>query len=104
VRRALVTTLNCVVALAALTVITSPAARADYFDDLANSPMSGGRPTAEASKNLKEELLFQRATQVYLCALPLINTLGMKTVAYPANAGQPVPPSSRGGRAKESQS
>ncbi|MBV8488545.1 MAG: DUF1254 domain-containing protein, partial [Planctomycetaceae bacterium] len=41
--------------------------------------MSGGRPTAEASKNLKQELLFERATQVYLYALPLINTLGMKT-------------------------
>jgi hypothetical protein len=53
-------------------------ARADRFDDIAGSPMSGGRPTAEASKYLKDELLFQRATQTYLWALPLINTLGMK--------------------------
>jgi hypothetical protein len=53
-------------------------ARADRFDDIAGSPMSGGRPTADAAKSLKDELLFQRATQVYLWALPLINTLGMK--------------------------
>jgi hypothetical protein len=79
VRLAFVKTLNCAVALAALTVMSSPIARADHFDDLANSPMSGGRPTAEASKILKDELMFQRATQVYLYALPLINTLGMKT-------------------------
>ena len=52
--------------------------RADRFDDIADGPMSGGRPTAETTKSLKEELLFQRATQVYLWAMPLINTLGMK--------------------------
>ena len=52
--------------------------RADRFDDIAAGPMSGGRPTAEASRSLKDELLFQRATQIYLWALPLINTLGMK--------------------------
>jgi len=36
------------------------------------------RPTPETAKLLREELLFQRATQTYLWALPLINTLGMK--------------------------
>jgi hypothetical protein len=40
--------------------------------------MFENRPTAETSKLLKDELLFQRATQTYLWALPLINTLGMK--------------------------
>src|SRR5262249_42313606 len=35
-------------------------------------------PTKESAAILKDELLFQRATQVYLWALPLINTLGMK--------------------------
>jgi hypothetical protein len=54
------------------------AADLDRHDALANSPMAGGRPTAETSKLLKDELLFQRATQTYLWALPLINTLGMK--------------------------
>jgi hypothetical protein len=54
------------------------AAELDRFDALADSPMAEGRPTAETSKLLKDELLFQRATQTYLWALPLINTLGMK--------------------------
>jgi hypothetical protein len=45
---------------------------------LANAPMFENRPTAEASAELRDELLFQRGTQAYLWALPLINTLGMK--------------------------
>ena len=48
------------------------------FDELANLPFSENRPTAETAKTLSDELLFQRATQTYLWALPLINTLGMK--------------------------
>jgi len=54
-------------------------AQVDRYDALANSPMNENRPTPETSKLLREELLFQRATQTYLWALPLINTLGMKT-------------------------
>jgi hypothetical protein len=50
----------------------------DRYDALANSGMVENRPTPETSKLLKDELLFQRATQTYLWALPLINTLGMK--------------------------
>ena len=34
--------------------------------------------TPDTAAMLKDELLFQRATQTYLWALPLINTLGMK--------------------------
>lgn len=48
------------------------------FDTLANAPFVENRPTAETAQTLREELLFQRATQAYLWALPLINTLGMK--------------------------
>src|SRR5262245_46292812 len=48
------------------------------FDELANLPFAENRPTPETAKLLREELLFQRATQTYLWALPLINTLGMK--------------------------
>src|SRR5262245_9344380 len=48
------------------------------YDALADSPMSENRPTPETAKLLREELLFQRAMQTYLWALPLINTLGMK--------------------------
>src|SRR5215472_10124449 len=53
-------------------------AQTDRYEALANSPMVENRPTAETAKLLKDELLFQRATQTYLWALPLINTLGMK--------------------------
>lgn len=48
------------------------------FDELANLPFSENRPTPETAKILRDELLFQRATQAYLWALPLINTMGMK--------------------------
>ena len=53
-------------------------AQTDRYEALANSPMVENRPTPETAKLLKDELLFQRATQVYIWALPLINTLGMK--------------------------
>ena len=48
------------------------------FDALANLPFEQNRPTPETAKTLMEELRFQQATQAYLWALPLINTLGMK--------------------------
>src|SRR5262249_22924294 len=51
---------------------------ATRFDALADSPMSENRPTPQTARLLRDELLFQRATQTYLWALPLINTLGMK--------------------------
>jgi len=48
------------------------------FDKLANLPFKENRPTKETAQTLRDELLFQRATQTYLWALPLVNTLGMK--------------------------
>jgi hypothetical protein len=54
------------------------ASELDRYDALAKSVMAENRPTPETSKLLKDELVFQRATQTYLWALPLINTLGMK--------------------------
>jgi hypothetical protein len=48
------------------------------FDQLANLPFAENRPTTETAQMLRDELLFQRATQTYLWALPLINTIGMK--------------------------
>ena len=53
-------------------------AQTDRYDTLADSAMFENRPTPQTAKLLKDELLFQRATQTYLWALPLINTLGMK--------------------------
>jgi hypothetical protein len=49
-----------------------------HFDTLADSAMAENRPTPETRQRLKDELLFQRATQTYLWALPLINTMGMR--------------------------
>jgi len=53
-------------------------AQATRYNQLANLPFTEGRPTPETAKTLSDELLFQRATQTYLWAMPLINTLGMK--------------------------
>jgi hypothetical protein len=66
------------VALIFICAAASAHAQTDRYEALANSPMVENRPTPETSKLLKDELLFQRATQTYLWALPLINTLGMK--------------------------
>src|SRR6516225_5047398 len=64
---------------AAIVAVAVPAnAQMDRYDALAKSAMSENRPTTETAKLLKDELLFERATQTYLWALPLINTLGMK--------------------------
>src|SRR5262245_53168061 len=56
----------------------SAPAQPSRYDALADSAMGENRPTPETAQLLREELLFQRATQTYLWALPLINTLGMK--------------------------
>jgi hypothetical protein len=48
------------------------------YDELAKLPFPYSYPTKESAATLRDELLFQRATQVYLWALPLINTLGMR--------------------------
>ncbi len=48
------------------------------FEALGRLPFAENRPTQETAEALRDELLFQRATQAYLWALPLINTLGMK--------------------------
>ena len=62
------------------TPATQAAAQAPQsrFDELANAAFAENRPTKETAQTLRDELLFQRATQTYLWALPLINTLGMK--------------------------
>jgi len=57
---------------------TQALAQASHFDKMANLPFAENRPTTETAQTLRDELLFQRATQTYLWALPLINTLGMK--------------------------
>jgi hypothetical protein len=70
--------LSLALLLAALGLAPLAHAQTDHYDALANSAIVENRPTPETSTLLKDELLFQRATQTYLWALPLINTLGMK--------------------------
>lgn len=55
-----------------------PLGQETTFDKLANLPFAEGQPTKETAQILRDELLFQRATQTYLWAMPLINTLGMQ--------------------------
>lgn len=63
----------------ACSVTASPVqAQNSRFDELANAPFNENRPANETARMLRDELFFQRATQTYLWALPLINTLGMK--------------------------
>ena len=72
---------TCVLALSlagALTMngpLTQARAQETHFSELANLPFAEGRPTAETTQKVHDELLFQRATQTYLWAMPLINTL-----------------------------
>lgn len=68
-------------------------AKTDRFQALANSPQFENRPTEQAATALMDELLFQRASQIYLWAMPLINTMGMKTASEKAfGAGYHVLP------------
>ncbi|TIM28392.1 MAG: DUF1254 domain-containing protein [Mesorhizobium sp.] len=66
--------------VAALSLAFAGPANADQarFDGLANLPFAQNRPTPETTRTLMDELTFHQATQAYLWALPLINTLGMK--------------------------
>jgi hypothetical protein len=52
-------------------VKTQARAQETHFDKLANLPFAEGRPTKETAQTLRDELLFQRATQTYLWAMPL---------------------------------
>jgi hypothetical protein len=66
-------------AVAAIMLATASVnAQTDRFQGLANLPFEQNRPTPETAKTLMDELTFQQATQAYLWAMPLINTLGMK--------------------------
>jgi hypothetical protein len=56
----------------ALTVINN------QHQTLAALPFDRGFPTAGSAKALQSELVFQRATQVYLWALPIVNMRAMQ--------------------------
>ncbi len=50
----------------------------DRFEALADAKFEHNRPTEKTAAMLQEELIFQRATQTYLWAMPLLNTMGMR--------------------------
>ncbi|GJG98167.1 DUF1254 domain-containing protein [Cupriavidus pauculus] len=68
------------IAMGALALCLSGAtiAQGSRYDALANAPFVKDYPTPETSRMLQDELLFQRATQAYLWALPAINMWAMK--------------------------
>lgn len=49
-----------------------------HYDQLANLTFPNNQPSKESTTALNDELLFQRATQVYLWALPAVNLMAMK--------------------------
>ena len=55
---------------------TSPSIQ--HQEKIAALPFVENRATAETAQTLRDEMLYHRATQTYLWAMPLINTLGMK--------------------------
>jgi len=59
-------------------------AQSERIRSLANLPFEQNRPTEDTARTLMEELTFQRATQTYLWAMPLLNTMGMRDGAADA--------------------
>lgn len=57
---------------------TSASPAIQHQMELVSLPFVENRATADTARTLRDEMLYQRATQTYLWALPLINTLGMK--------------------------
>ena len=66
------------VVAAVLTHVGAASAQLARFEELSSLTFAENRPTPETAQTLRDELLFQRGTQTYLWALPLVNTLGMK--------------------------
>lgn len=57
---------------AALAHAELASAQTPRFEALSDLPFAENRPTEETAHTLRDELLFQRATQAYLWALPLM--------------------------------
>jgi hypothetical protein len=64
--------------LAATSSVTDAQAQSSRYDALANPPFTNGFLSKDAIAALKDELVFQRATQAYLWAVPALNMYGMK--------------------------
>lgn len=64
--------------LSVCTVTNAQSSKTEEYEQLANLPFPGNQPSQEAVATLNDALLFQRATQVYLWALPAVNLMAMK--------------------------
>lgn len=72
-------TFACSLAALSLAMSISVGAQAaTHYEQLADLPFEGGYPTLEGVAQLKNELLFQRAVQSYIWALPALNMYAMK--------------------------
>jgi hypothetical protein len=67
-----------IILVVTLSGATSSSAQTAHYSDLAGQPFTGGFLSKDAISSLKDELVFQRATQAYLWALPALNMYGMK--------------------------
>ena len=65
-------------ALALICAVGSAQAQTSRYDGLADFPFTNGYLSSDAVGTLKDELVFQRAVQTYLSALPVLNMYGMK--------------------------
>jgi hypothetical protein len=61
-----------------MTIKNFTSASIQHQEKMANLPFVENRAIGETAQTLRDEMLYQRATQTYLWALPLINTLGMQ--------------------------
>jgi len=64
--------------MATLNAVGPLQAQSARYDEFANAPFAGGFLSKGVIGPLKDELVFQRATQAYLWALPALNMYGMK--------------------------
>ena len=70
--------LSAAAIVAVLGVPLQAQAQSPRHEDLANLPFDRGFLPKQGIETLKDELVFQRATQAYLWALPALNMYGMK--------------------------
>ena len=71
----LIVLLTASIALPALAQTSDTKSR---YDELANLPFTGSYATDEAESRLKDEMLFEKAVQSYLWAMPALNIYAMK--------------------------
>jgi hypothetical protein len=64
--------------IAIFTTVHRALAQSSRFEELADAPFTSGFLDRSVIANLKDELIFQRAVQSYLWALPALNIYGMK--------------------------